>query len=152
MAITQGSKITASEVIDYVDNKVFIATYGTTTFAEIKAAYDSGSTVLCTRSDNSVKYILTGLTSTTAYFVGIGTSSQILYRVYVDSTWHAASFTCASSTHTQAASTINAGTFAGQVVANSSGQTPNASLLRNSKLVTTETNPTVNGEICWVYK
>lgn len=54
--------------------------------------------------------------------------------------------------HNQAASTITAGTFAGQVVANGSGQTPGTSLLRNSKLVSADTNPTVNGEICWTYK
>lgn len=54
--------------------------------------------------------------------------------------------------HNQAASTITAGTFAGQVVANGSGQTPGTSLLRNSRLVLADTNPTVNGEICWTYK
>ena len=58
----------------------------------------------------------------------------------------------APSSHNQAASTITAGTFAGQVVANSSGQTYSTSLLRNSKLVSAETNPTVNGEICWTYE
>lgn len=54
--------------------------------------------------------------------------------------------------HNQAASTITAGTFAGQVVANGSGQTPGTSLLRNSRLVSADTNPTVEGEICWHYK
>lgn len=56
------------------------------------------------------------------------------------------------NSHNQAASTITAGTFAGQVVANSSGQTPGTSLLRNSKLVSAETDPTVNGEINWTYE
>lgn len=84
----------------YADSRVFTAVYGTTTLEEVKAAYNSGATVLCTRSDNSVKYILTGLSDTTAYFMGTGTSSQILYRVYLDTTWHAASFTCASASHT----------------------------------------------------
>jgi hypothetical protein len=54
--------------------------------------------------------------------------------------------------HTQAASTITAGIFAGQVIANASGQSPSVSLLRNSKLVNAEENPTVNGEICWTYE
>lgn len=54
--------------------------------------------------------------------------------------------------HNQAASTITAGTFAGQVVANASGQAAGTSLLRNSRLVSADTNPTVNGEICWTYK
>lgn len=56
---------------------------------------------------------------------------------------------------TQSGSTLTlsvAGTFAGQVVANSSGQTPGTSLLRNSRLVSADTNPTVNGEINWTYK
>lgn len=53
--------------------------------------------------------------------------------------------------HNQAASTVTAGTFAGKVVANSSGQTYSTSLLRNCKLVSTSTVPTVNGEITWMY-
>lgn len=56
-----------------------------------------------------------------------------------------------AESHSQDASTITAGTFAGQVVANSSGQTPGTKLIRNSKLVSAEETPTVNGEICWVY-
>ena len=58
----------------------------------------------------------------------------------------------APSSHTQAASTISAGTFAGEVIANASAQTPATSLLRNSKLVTSETTPSNNGEICWMYE
>lgn len=52
----------------------------------------------------------------------------------------------------KAASRITAGTFAGQVAANASGQDAGTSLLRNSKLVSADTDPTVNGEICWTYK
>lgn len=58
----------------------------------------------------------------------------------------------AAKSHTQAASTITAGTFAGQVVANSSGQTPGTYLLRNQKMSSTEETPTVNGQICWQYE
>ena len=58
----------------------------------------------------------------------------------------------ASSEHTQAASTITAGTFGGSVVAKDDSQDPNTFLLRNSKLVAIETTPTVNGEICWLYE
>lgn len=57
----------------------------------------------------------------------------------------------ANSVHDQAASTITAGTFAGAVTAQTSSQTPATSLLRNSKLATTDTNPSYNGEICWTY-
>jgi hypothetical protein len=58
----------------------------------------------------------------------------------------------ANATHNQAASTITTGTFAGAVTAQTSSQTPATSLLRNSKLVTTATNPSYNGEICWTYE
>lgn len=57
-----------------------------------------------------------------------------------------------ASSHNQSASTITAGTFAGQVVANANGQAVGTSLLRNSKIVSAEENPTVNGEICWMYE
>lgn len=54
--------------------------------------------------------------------------------------------------HTQSASTITTGTFAGSVVASASSQTPGTSMIRNSKLVNTATNPANNGEIVWEYK
>lgn len=65
----------------------------------------------------------------------------------------------ANSSHNQAASTITAGTFAGQVVANSSGQAPGTKLIRNSKLLDANTYDAVtnwsqhlgNGEIAWRY-
>ena len=51
-----------------------------------------------------------------------------------------------------AASMISAGTFAGQVVANSSAQTPGTYLLRNIKLSTSAETPSNNGEICFKLK
>lgn len=42
------------------------------------------------------------------------------------------------------------GTMTGALIAGT--QTASTSLLRNSKLVSAETNPTVNGEICWTYE
>lgn len=67
-------------------------------------------------------------------------------------TYTASEVGAAETEHIQSASTISEGTFVGQVVANSSAQSPSVFLLRNSKLVTTETNPTTNGEICWMYE
>lgn len=43
------------------------------------------------------------------------------------------------------------GTFTGAVYAGSSYQSYSSSLLRNSKLVSSDTTPTVNGEINWTY-
>lgn len=44
------------------------------------------------------------------------------------------------------------GTFTGQVVAGSSNQAVGTSLLRNSKLVSSESYPSTNGEINWQYE
>ena len=43
------------------------------------------------------------------------------------------------------------GTFTGTIKAGSTSQSYSTSLLRNSKLVSSDTTPTVNGEICWTY-
>lgn len=58
----------------------------------------------------------------------------------------------AASSHNQAASTITAGTFAGAVVAPRSSQTYSSYMLRNSRLASSDTNPSYNGEICWTYE
>lgn len=47
---------------------------------------------------------------------------------------------------------IESGVFTDQVKANAAGQSPGVSCLRNSKFVSAEENPTVNGEICWTYE
>lgn len=60
-------------------------------------------------------------------------------------------YTLTLATHNQAASTITGGTFAGEVAAAASAQTPGNSLLRNSALVIADTTPTNNGEIFWTY-
>ena len=43
------------------------------------------------------------------------------------------------------------GTFTGSVYASNNNQSYSSSLLRNSKLVSSETTPTYNGEIYWTY-
>ena len=58
----------------------------------------------------------------------------------------------AASNHNHAAFTITAGTFAGAVTAQTTSQAPATSLLRNSKIVSSETNPSNNGEIYWTYE
>ena len=73
-----------------------------------------------------------------------------------DGTWQTvtpANIGAAASSHNQAASTITAGTFAGQVKANSGGQSPSVSLLRNSRFSFDENDvPTVEGETVWYLK
>lgn len=62
------------------------------------------------------------------------------------------SATSMPTSHIHSADDITAGTFVGQVVANSAGQTPSTYLVRNQKLSATEETPTVNGAICWKYE
>lgn len=60
----------------------------------------------------------------------------------------------AASSHFHRADNVTSGTFAGQVCAGraTNYQDSNTYLLRNSKLSSTESNPTNDGEICWTYK
>lgn len=78
-----------------------------------------------------------------------------------DNTWQTvtpANIGAAASSHSQAADTITAGTFGGQVVAKSDSQALNTSLLRNSRIVSISNKnnssykPTVTGEIVWYYE
>lgn len=74
-----------------------------------------------------------------------------------DGTWQTvtpANIGAADASHTQSAATITGGKFAGAVYANrdTGGQEPSYCLLRNSKIVSADTDPTVNGEISWTYK
>ena len=57
-----------------------------------------------------------------------------------------------AKTQAEAAMPKSGGTFTGQVSAAGEGyQAPGTSLLRNSRLVSADTTPTVNGEIFWTY-
>lgn len=87
---------------------------------------------------NGVDYKYTGAALATITYMFNGT-----HYVWLNTEYGAAS-----------ANRIMGGTFAGQVMASNStsGQAPAASLLRNSKIVMSDTTPTVNGEINWTYK
>lgn len=61
-------------------------------------------------------------------------------------------YTLSLASHNQAASTVTAGTFAGQVVAKSGAQTPGTMLLRNSILSSADDKEIQNGEIIWIYE
>lgn len=106
----------------------------------------SGNTLVCTGSGHPNRLEFVQLTEELNYFTikTLQLKSDNTIDVYQGSN-------LAFYDHTQSASKISAGTFAGQVVAKASEQTPGTMLLRNSKLVSAEETPTVNGEICWVY-
>jgi len=55
------------------------------------------------------------------------------------------------SAHSHTADKISGGILGGQVAANSLHQSPGEYLVRNQKLSATDDEPTVEGEICWIY-
>lgn len=123
------------------------------TFAEISAAHEAGKKCMldyigfelpltCFMANNKMDFI-----------AAIG-GNEILYATLEsdDTVTRCSLITLRTTTDTQAASTITAGTFAGEVAADSSSQTASNYILRNQKLAATEEAPTVNGEICWKYE
>lgn len=119
----------------------------------------AGPNEMSTSTDSSITGLLKGASGKVAQAVAgedyeaAGTAASAIATHNAAADAHSELLAGKANTgHTQAASTITAGTLAGQVVANSSGQTYSTSLLRNSRLVSVETAPTVNGEICWTYE
>lgn len=108
---------------------------------------------------DNVNFLYENLRTPAMYVVKVGDlildTEGFLYVISVlNSTYCVATYygvNLIATTHKHSANDVLAGTLAGQVVANSAGQNPDTSLLRNSRLVSVETIPTVEGEICWVY-
>lgn len=155
----KGHKHTKSEITDFPTSMPASDVYSwakaaskpTYTASEVGAAAAShGNHVPATETANNARFLRNDNTWQAVTPANIGASSTGHKHTKSEITDFPTSMT--PTAHNQAASTITAGTFAGQVVANSSGQTPGTSLLRNSKLVSAETNPTVNGEIFWLYE
>lgn len=86
----------------YVDNskEIFIAVYGTTTYAEINTAYTAGKTVIVSRDFNGTTiYTLTDVGSSgTFHFRTFSSSGNIVYGCYIgtDGVWHVNNNTLAS--------------------------------------------------------
>jgi hypothetical protein len=126
------------------------------TVSEIQAALDDGKMVLAKVGNNAyavLSYLLrdfsavfTSSTSSNGRFSIVSYTIMEMFGNKVDKG------TFDTDAYEMPADYVTAGTFAGQVVANASGQDAGTSLLRNSKLVSADTDPTVNGEICWTYE
>lgn len=115
---------TAEEKAAWNDSDVFIATYGTTTFAEVDAAYKAGKEILC-NWDNKIFRL--------SFYYNYGTPQ---YSFEMNG-W---SVTLLKDRWTDMTRTIHASTHA------SGG----ADALYG--LYTTDTDPTVNGFINWTYE
>lgn len=123
-------------------------------FAAIQSAMDAGRSVFAIIDGAyyaDLSFLMRDTVAVFSHVIGnngmFSISSYLVYEAFGNDVSYD-TFTSDSI----AAGNITAGTFAGQVVANASGQAPGTSLLRNSRLVTADTNPSVNGEICWTYK
>lgn len=88
---------------------------------------------------NGVEYLTTMFDNGKALYLQRGDNGAIFYRRDGEDTWYAM------------ASRID-GTFANVVAANPTAQDPATRQLRNSTIASTETTPSYNGEICWVYE
>lgn len=81
-------------------SKVFVGTYGTTTYAEINAAYNAGKHIIVSRDFNGTTlYVLTNVgASGTYHFRSFGSSGYIVYGCYIgtDGVWHVNSNTLAT--------------------------------------------------------
>lgn len=86
-----------------------------------------------------VEYRTTMYDNGKALYLQRGDNGAIFYRRHGEDAWYAM------------ASRID-GTFANVVAANPTAQDPATRQLRNSTITSTETTPSYNGEICWVYE
>ena len=66
-ALTAGDNVTINENT-ISSNQVFVATYGTTTYKEIKDAYDAGKICICVRSNTDI-YQLNLINTEAAHFI-----------------------------------------------------------------------------------
>lgn len=103
---------------DYVASpEVFWATYGSTTFAQIKAAVNAGATIVGIKYLGTVAIMNSYVTSTsTAGFIAYGTTPSpanvvVIEMSVTNSTWSMTNHVLSQSGHTHAASDIASGTL-----------------------------------------
>lgn len=70
-----------------IPEEVFVATYGTTTNAEIEAAYQAGKVVVCKRDTNKFGYLSYRPTSKQHYFHGALSSGHVSIIACVNNNW-----------------------------------------------------------------
>lgn len=118
----------------------FMATYGTTTGAEIEAAYQAGRQVLVKTDDGYIGVLFAKTSGTSAaYFFMAGDK---IYR-YSNNAWAdiTASYGFTPAAHTHKSSEIT-------TVADTAYTSMK---IRGQSLNSAETTPTLNGTIAWVY-
>lgn len=164
-AVTVVKNVNTAISTSYGVNSIVLLVYtldGNETYWKV-ANYDSNTeSTTGTSNKSNTKLFLTGATtqasSATTYsninvYIGtdnclysggakVATASEVAaVSNLVGDTAVSTQISTAINSLTLSADKVTAGTFAGQVVAKSSAQTPGTSLLRNSKLVASETNP-----------
>ena len=125
------------------------------TFSEVLAAYNSGKTLMVYYNEYKIPLNMVDLSQSDMKYIAFQTGTDYGYMAFLimsNNTVGGIFETFSYSDHHHFPSDIKSGTFASYVKANANGQDPATSLIRNSKLVSADTNPTVNGEINWTYK
>lgn len=123
-----------------------IKQYGTTALPTYM--WQEGSVVLF--EYDGTNWIMVGGTTATTTYYGL---TKLSNSTSSTSTTMAATPSAVKSAYDKANAAMpkSGGTFTGNIIAGSSYQAVGTSLLRNSKIVSVDTDPTVNGEICWTY-
>lgn len=76
---------------------VFVAEYGTTTYADIAAAYAAGKVCLADKGDNDYVYVLTYITATTARFTCARENGHYEVRCSSGNVWQTATYNLQST-------------------------------------------------------
>ena len=71
----------------FISSAIYIATYGTTTYSDIAAAYNSGLVVYAKKSNNATLVPLIALMAAQAVFATINNGTNILYNVTSLNAW-----------------------------------------------------------------
>lgn len=117
------------------------------TYAEIAAACTEGKTVTLVLSIGKVQYALplssSGISGNDFVYIFevVAYGRELTVTVLSDGSWYFDSVFLAY---------VGTANYA-PIYAGSDYQNPDEYLLRNSKLSSTDSTPTVNGEICWTY-
>ena len=130
--------------------EIFVATYGTTTCAELEAAWQAGK-VIFVSYDNACFPLTHRYGAKSFYFYCFrGTYSEMVYCSYDN--WRVYEHNLLPYEEEVEYSFDQYAYKLGQPVMTSDWTPSDLSCLRNSKLVSSEEYPTNNGEIFWLYE
>lgn len=139
-----------TKVSDLTNDSGFTSNTGTITGVSANGTSVATSGVANIPAASTSAYGVTKLSTSTSGTSTVLAATESAVKVAYDKGVSAETAASNAQTTADAALPKAGGTMTGELIAGT--QTESTSLLRNSKLVSAETNPTVNGEICWTYE